>query len=199
MDASAVVDLLLGTERAAGIAQVLDSVTEAHAPELIDPEVIAVVRRWTLRGWLPVEAGGRAVEELGQLAIVRHRQGATSSGLGASAPVLGLRRLLRGPGRDARCRAADNGHPAGTDRVRTGRRHSHVLTLQGHGRGLPAAGLWDATFDLRATSANGRATLAARPVARHNYHRSGSKLTPAQGHHRCACAQSKARTHRAST
>jgi predicted nucleic acid-binding protein len=76
MDASAVVDLLLGTERAAGIAQVLDSVTEAHAPELIDPEVIAVVRRWTLRGWLPVEAGGRAVEELGQLAIVRHRHGA---------------------------------------------------------------------------------------------------------------------------
>ncbi len=73
LDASAAVDLLLGTERASGIAKVLDSVSEAHAPELIDPEVIAVVRRWTLRGWLAVETGERAVNELGELALVRHR------------------------------------------------------------------------------------------------------------------------------
>jgi len=73
LDASAAVDLLLGTERASGVAQVLSSVSEVHAPELIDPEVIAVVRRWTLRGWLTVEAGGRAVDELGELALVRHR------------------------------------------------------------------------------------------------------------------------------
>jgi len=73
LDASAAVDLLLGTERASGVAQVLDSFTEAHAPELIDPEVIAVVRRWTLRGWLAVETGERAVNELGDLALVRHR------------------------------------------------------------------------------------------------------------------------------
>jgi predicted nucleic acid-binding protein len=73
LDASAAVDLLLGTERASGVAQALRSVTEVHAPELIDPEVIAVVRRWTLRGWLAIEAGGRAVDELGELALVRHR------------------------------------------------------------------------------------------------------------------------------
>lgn len=73
LDASAVVDLLVGTERAAGVAQVLGTVTEAHAPELIDPEVIAVVRRWTLRGWLTVETGGRAVDEFDELALVRHR------------------------------------------------------------------------------------------------------------------------------
>jgi predicted nucleic acid-binding protein len=76
LDASAAVDLLLGTERAAGVAQALGSVTEAHAPELIDPEVIAVVRRWTLRGWLPDETAGRAVDELGELALVRHRHAA---------------------------------------------------------------------------------------------------------------------------
>lgn len=76
LDASAAVDLLLATERAAGIAQVLSSVGEAHAPELIDPEVVAVIRRWTLRGWLAVETGGRAVEELGELALVRHRHAA---------------------------------------------------------------------------------------------------------------------------
>jgi predicted nucleic acid-binding protein len=76
LDASAAVDLLLGTERAAGIAQALGSVAEAHAPELIDPEVVAVIRRWTLRGWLAVETGGRAVDELGELALVRHRHAA---------------------------------------------------------------------------------------------------------------------------
>lgn len=72
LDASAAVDLLLTTERAAGVARVLGSSGEVHAPELIDPEVIAVIRRWTLRGWLAVETGGRAIEELGELALVRH-------------------------------------------------------------------------------------------------------------------------------
>lgn len=76
LDASAAVDLLLGTERAGAVAQVLGSVTEAHAPELIDPEVIAVVRRWTVRGWLAAETGGRAVDELGELGLVRHRHAA---------------------------------------------------------------------------------------------------------------------------
>lgn len=73
LDASAAVDLLLGTDRAAEVLARLRSVSEAHAPELIDPEVIAVVRRWTLRGWLPVQQGDRAVDELGELALVRHR------------------------------------------------------------------------------------------------------------------------------
>lgn len=76
LDASAAVDLLLGTERAHEIARLLGSVTEVHAPELIDPEVISVVRRWTLRGWLTVETGERAVDELGELALIRHRDGA---------------------------------------------------------------------------------------------------------------------------
>lgn len=72
LDASAAVDLLLGTERAVRIAQVLVAVSEVHAPELIDPEVIAVIRRWTLRGWITAERGGRAVTELGELTVVRH-------------------------------------------------------------------------------------------------------------------------------
>lgn len=53
----------------------LGSVTAVHAPELIDPEVIVVVRRWTLRGWLGVQTGERAVDELGQLALIRHGHG----------------------------------------------------------------------------------------------------------------------------
>lgn len=73
IDASAAVDLLLGTDRAAGVAQALHPVREVHAPELIDPEVMSVIRRWALRGWLSAEHGQRAVDELGELAVVRHR------------------------------------------------------------------------------------------------------------------------------
>jgi predicted nucleic acid-binding protein len=73
LDASAAADLLLNTERASGVAQALGSGRGVHAPELIDPEVLSVIRRWTLRGWLALDAGSRAVEELGQLALVRHR------------------------------------------------------------------------------------------------------------------------------
>jgi len=73
IDASAAADLLLGTERAGGVARALSSVSEAHAPELLDPEVVTVVQRWTRRGWLAPDAGGRVVEELGELAVVRHR------------------------------------------------------------------------------------------------------------------------------
>lgn len=73
LDASAAVDLLLCTERASAVTRALRTVSEAHAPELIDPEVVAVIRRWTQRGWLGVEAAGRAVDELGELALVRHR------------------------------------------------------------------------------------------------------------------------------
>lgn len=76
LDASAAVDLLLGTKGADAIAQVLHSTAAVHAPELIDPEVVAVVRRWTLRGWLTVAGGDRAVHELGELALVRHRHAA---------------------------------------------------------------------------------------------------------------------------
>ena len=72
VDASAAVDLLLGTERAAGVAQALRPWREVHAPELLDPEVVAVIRRWTQREWLPVKHGERAVAELRELAIVRH-------------------------------------------------------------------------------------------------------------------------------
>lgn len=73
VDASATVDLLLGTERAGAVAKVVRTVRELHAPELIDPEVMGVVRRWTFRGWADPERGERAVEELGELGLVRYR------------------------------------------------------------------------------------------------------------------------------
>ena len=41
LDASAAVDLLVGTDRAAAVAQALRLGGELHAPELIDPEVVS--------------------------------------------------------------------------------------------------------------------------------------------------------------
>lgn len=73
IDVSAAVDLLLSTDRACTVRQALSPVSEIHAPELIEPEVMSVVRRWTLRSWLPVEHGRRAMDELGKLPLVRHR------------------------------------------------------------------------------------------------------------------------------
>jgi predicted nucleic acid-binding protein len=73
VDASAVVDLLLNTDRARDVAVALDSAGEIHAPELIEPEVLSAVRRWLSRRWITHEAADRAVARLGELAMVRHR------------------------------------------------------------------------------------------------------------------------------
>jgi predicted nucleic acid-binding protein len=72
VDASAVVDLLLSTRNAARVAAALAAESEAHAPELVEPEVLAAVRRWLSRGWLAPDAAHRAVDELGELRLVRH-------------------------------------------------------------------------------------------------------------------------------
>jgi predicted nucleic acid-binding protein len=72
VDASAVVDLLLVTSRGPWVAAALARRPEAHVPELLDPEVLAVVRRWRHRGWIEPHAADRAVDELGDLAVVRH-------------------------------------------------------------------------------------------------------------------------------
>lgn len=73
IDASAAVDLLINTERAEGVGRALSSVREMHAPEIIEPEVMSVIRRWTLQGWVQAEQGRRAVEEFGELPLIRHR------------------------------------------------------------------------------------------------------------------------------
>lgn len=76
VDASALVELLLNTPRAPEVRQALAAVGEGHAPELVEPETLGAVRRWLARGWISTEAGERAVRELGELALVRHRHGA---------------------------------------------------------------------------------------------------------------------------
>jgi predicted nucleic acid-binding protein len=72
VDASAVVDLLLNTDRAKNVAAALDGAGEMHSPELIEPELLSVVRRWLSRGWITQEVADRAVARLGELAVVHH-------------------------------------------------------------------------------------------------------------------------------
>ncbi len=72
LDASAAVDLLLTKARGPHVARALAGQVEAHVPELFEAEVLAVLRRWLLRGWITLEVADRAVGELGELALVRH-------------------------------------------------------------------------------------------------------------------------------
>jgi predicted nucleic acid-binding protein len=78
VDASAVVDFLtLGPQHRTipdnqALIERLAAATDVHAPHLLDPEVVHVVRKLVARGDLSEERGWRACEELVQMPIVRH-------------------------------------------------------------------------------------------------------------------------------
>jgi predicted nucleic acid-binding protein len=72
VDASAVVELVLNTPRAVGVRRALARESEAHVPELLEPEALAAVRRWLAQGWISGESADQAVREIGDLALVRH-------------------------------------------------------------------------------------------------------------------------------
>ena len=70
LDASAVVDLLLSTERGRQVAEAIADPDETlHAPHLLPVEVASVVRRLALAGQLDPADGDRALHELFQLGI----------------------------------------------------------------------------------------------------------------------------------
>ena len=65
IDASAMLDLLLGTDRGARVAARLDEPAETvHAPHLLDVEVAQVLRRYEARGVLGSEEARRAIDDL---------------------------------------------------------------------------------------------------------------------------------------
>jgi predicted nucleic acid-binding protein len=72
VDASAIVDLVLGTERGVHVRSALVDVRELHAPELIEPETLAALRRWRARGWISSGAADRALHMFGLLPLARH-------------------------------------------------------------------------------------------------------------------------------
>jgi predicted nucleic acid-binding protein len=73
VDASAVIEVLLGTPVANRIAERFFAEGETlHAPHLLDVEVAQVLRRYTLAGKFGSERGGEALEDLADFPIARY-------------------------------------------------------------------------------------------------------------------------------
>lgn len=76
-DASAILELLLGTEAGARAAlRLLDPAETLHAPHLLDVEVANAVRRYSLSGDLDGPRAERAIADLLDLPLHRHPHGA---------------------------------------------------------------------------------------------------------------------------
>lgn len=73
IDASAVIELLLGTKTGAAVeARLFSAPEELHAPHLIDVEIAHVVRRWLLRGLIDQTRARAALDGLGELPVIRY-------------------------------------------------------------------------------------------------------------------------------
>jgi len=73
LDASVVVEMLLGTEAGQRIAsRVLSTEESRHAPHLLDAEVAQVVRRYWLAGEIDEQRGQEMLEDLAALPVDRH-------------------------------------------------------------------------------------------------------------------------------
>lgn len=76
LDASAVVELVLGTRTGAEIRRRLaNPAISWHSPELVDLEVLNVIRRCVLADRLGPERAMAAVRNLSELDLQRHRHG----------------------------------------------------------------------------------------------------------------------------
>lgn len=73
LDASAVVELVLGSPRAAAVrARIEDPEESLHAPHLLDVEVASALRCYQLSGELSAEEGREALADLAGLDIARY-------------------------------------------------------------------------------------------------------------------------------
>lgn len=73
LDASVVVEMLLGTEAGQRIApRVLTTEESRHAPHLLDAEVAQAVRRYWLSGEIDEQRGREMLEDLAALPVDRH-------------------------------------------------------------------------------------------------------------------------------
>ncbi len=129
-DASAVLELLLGTTAAFDIQRRLfESGDSLHAPHLLDLEIAQVLRRYVLIGELTSQRGKQALTDLADLPIIRYPHDLFLSRIWAlrhnvtayDAAYLALAESLPAPliTRDARL-AATVGHRATIEFVGTG-------------------------------------------------------------------------------
>jgi predicted nucleic acid-binding protein len=73
LDASAVLELLLLTDKGGRVAERIASPEETlHAPHLIDLEVAQVLRRWVARRQLDAARAGEALDDLRDLDLNRY-------------------------------------------------------------------------------------------------------------------------------
>jgi predicted nucleic acid-binding protein len=73
VDASAILEVLLGTRDGARVAERLFTPGETlHAPHLLDLEVAQVLRRYALAGELDAPRGLAALEDLADLPLTRY-------------------------------------------------------------------------------------------------------------------------------
>jgi predicted nucleic acid-binding protein len=73
LDASAVVELLLGTEQGRSIAaRIEDPALGLHAPHLVDIEVAQTLRRYVREGELAPTSASSALDDLRSLDLERH-------------------------------------------------------------------------------------------------------------------------------
>ena len=76
LDASAVVELVLGTRSGMGIlGRVSDPKLSLHSPELVDIEVLSVLRRYELADIIPPDRIAHAIDNLSDLDLRRHPHG----------------------------------------------------------------------------------------------------------------------------
>ena len=73
LDASTVVELLLGTETGRSIAaRIADPTLALHVPHLLDVEVAQALRRYVREGALDADSAAAALEDLRSLDLERH-------------------------------------------------------------------------------------------------------------------------------
>jgi predicted nucleic acid-binding protein len=73
LDASAMVELLLGTERGHGVAsRIADPSLALHVPHLLDVEVVQALRRYVREGELGAAEASAALGDLRALDLRRH-------------------------------------------------------------------------------------------------------------------------------
>ena len=76
LDASAVVELVLGTRSGMEIlGRVSDPQLSLHSPELVDIEVLSVLRRYELADIIPPDHIAHAIDNLSDLDLRRHPHG----------------------------------------------------------------------------------------------------------------------------
>ena len=128
VDASAILDLLLGLPPHRRSRSLFATGESLHAPHLLDLEVAQVLRRYSLAGELTATRGQQAIEDLAALPITRYPHDLFLLRIWALRHNHRLRRRLRGAGREPWRHAAHAGRAAARGAGSEGSTSSGLMT-----------------------------------------------------------------------